>query len=742
MRIYVNFTSIILAFTLLLTLTGCQAGNKSVDKLDSEEYRKLVEEIDKITAAFSASGNSLPIAEEFMKARDEKKADLALDLADDMAQAQLFGIVNDDILALSGEAVKAYPHPLLLNNYGALLIDAGYIEDSLYFFHKAELQDAKNPVLLTNIANTYLDLGDFSAAENYARKALSAAADFGAAYQVLTTIHMQREQYKLAAQYLLKSAKNCFNDISQYQFESFLDEVERLDPEEYDYPLDEQQIEDFRKAAIENVDTRDMNDSVDTPGAQLKLKPFPQIGSPDNLMRSYDYLSQEKDKFQQKYSSVSSQIMELSNKAQKDSSDNVNSGELIYPVEKNLRQIYALEVLQSFYEYKLKQSQRRYFNRLRETEKDRNDEINRLEKNYKEKREVMADDSKSADEILADLFSALITDENKLPEITKKLDNFTKAAVAYQKVIVDEHREKLDRSKNYTGSIVNILEESYNETRQLLEEFWLKAGGLLKCLADEDTFELYDLKRQQVVCSYAGFTVSELQDQAYYLEGLAFNLKMEEKALETAIALAQQSEQAKKETEAAYAGGDTVPDLEKEAISTYPEKNDFGAIGAEVDAFGFSGTVQYASEADGDKIKVSAGAPVLGSMGGAYTLDGKNKGTKNAYAVHGVSVTADTGWFKDSKIVEKALENSGIAGKVLGKIGFGFSGSKSSGQYVQTGSNGHITDRGVVQVRESSGSIGLISKTETVEVRKSLMTGVAIKQTSTKYKFIFFTYEK
>jgi hypothetical protein len=729
-----KYISTILAFILLMTFAACQSGNKSVDKIDSEEYRDLLNEIDRITADFSTGEDnlSLPHSEEFMNADDEKKAELAIDLADDMAQAQLFGIVNSSMLALSGEAVKAYPHPLLLNNYGALLLDTGNIEDSLYFFQKAEVQNAENPVLLTNIANAFLDLEDFSSAENYANRALAAASDFGAAYQVLTTVYMQKEQYKTAAQYLLKSAKHCFNDISEYQFESFLDAVEELDPEEDDYPLDEQDIEEFRKAAIENVDTKDINDSVDTPSAQLKLKPFPQIGSPDNLMRSFDYLREECDKFQEKYFTASQEIMRLGNKSYTESSGENSRGELVYRVEKNLRQIYAYKVLQSYYEHKQEQIKRRCLKKLREIEKRKYDDIEQIEEKYEGKREVMQDDSLSSDQLLAELFS--VFDTQKLPEISK----YTAAVVAAQMTVVDERTEILRRSKECSSEIVNQLEEYYNEAGQILEEFWLKAGGILKCFADKDTFRMYDMQRQQLVYSYAGLPVNELADQASVLEREDFELRMEKMTLESLIAANEQAEEADEAAKAKYRAGETVPDMEEEAISEYNEKNELGAIGAEVDAFGFSGEVQYGSDYEGDKISLSASAP-LGSVGGEYTL---GSGNKNAYAVHGVDAGVKTDRFKDTKTLNEALGKPGKVGRAIGHIRFGYSQSSMSGKYVQTGSNNHITDRGVVRVRTTSGSIGPITKTTKVVVKKSLMTGVATKKTTTKYKFIFFTYEK
>lgn len=729
-----KYISMILIFALLMAFTACQSGNMSANKLDSEEYRDFVNEIDRITADLS-TGTDDPVSqltEEFMNAEDEKKAEFALELADDMAQAQLFGIVNDSMLALSGEAVKACPHPLLLNNYAALLLDEGNIEDSLYFFQKAEVQDSQNPVLLTNIANVFMELGDFSAAESYAKNALEAAPDFGPAYQVLTTVYMQKEQYKTAAQYLLKSAKHCFNDISEYQFESFLDAVKELDPEEDDYPLDEQDIEEFRKAAIENVDTKDINDSVDTPSAQLKLKPFPQIGSPDNLMKSLDYLREERDKFQEKYFTTSQEIMKLGNKPYNESRGGNEQGELVYRVEKNLRQIYAYKVLQSYYEYKLEQSKSRCLKMVREIKKRKYDDIEQIREKYKGKREVMKDTAPSSDQLLAELFSMFATE--KPPEISK----YTAAVVAAQKTVVDERTEILRRSKECSTEIVNQLEKYYNESRQIMEEFWLKAGGILKCFADEDTFRMNDMKRQQLVYSYAGLPVDLLSDQAYELEREDFDLRMEMIKLESLIAADKQAEKADEAAKAEYRAGETVPDMEDEAISEYKEKNELGAIGAEVDAFGFSGEVQYGSDSEGDKISLSASAP-FGSIGGDYTL---GSGNKNAYAVHGVEAGVKTDWFKDTKTVKEALGKSGKAGRAIGHIGFGYSQSRMGGEYVQTGSNNQITDRGVIRIRTTSGTIGPITKTTKVVVRKSLMTGVATKKTTTKYKFMFFTYEK
>ena len=49
--------------------------------------------------------------------------------------------------------------------------------------------------------------------------------------------------------------------------------------------------------------------------------------------------------------------------------------------------------------------------------------------------------------------------------------------------------------------------------------------------------------------------------------------------------------------------------------------------------------------------------------------------------------------------------------------------------------DGTIADRGIIYIRESGGTIGNFGKSERVVVRKSTITGLAIKEKSTKYKF-------
>lgn len=208
---------------------------------------------------------------------------LALELADDMAMATTFGLINDEILAISHEAVMIYPNALLLNNYATMLNSVGHQDNALFFYTLALQQEPNNPILLTNIANVYLERENYEAARDFATQALQAMDDFGPAYQVLTTVHLHDGHYELAAETMVKSAKYNFNDGTMHHFDSFLEAVQQLDPTQDDYPLHKKFIDELYATASTQIDTLDINTTVDTPASQITLPKFPTIVSEKHL---------------------------------------------------------------------------------------------------------------------------------------------------------------------------------------------------------------------------------------------------------------------------------------------------------------------------------------------------------------------------------------------------------------------------------------------------------------------------
>jgi hypothetical protein len=117
----------------------------------------------------------------------------ALSIAGDMATATAFGCVTPGLMNAAGLAVSVYPHPLLLNNYaGALRSESP--KDALFFYQAALEFEPQNPLLLTNIGFTYLDMGDYDTAKEYALLALQYNPESGGAYQILTRCHQGWQQ--------------------------------------------------------------------------------------------------------------------------------------------------------------------------------------------------------------------------------------------------------------------------------------------------------------------------------------------------------------------------------------------------------------------------------------------------------------------------------------------------------------------------------------------------------------------
>ena len=400
-------------------------------------------------------------------------AETALEMAEQMATAVMFDLVTDEVVALSGEAVKAYPHQLLLNNFAAMMEDRGQTEEALELVLLALRQQPEHPVLLTNAANLYLDLENYAAAaEEYAAKALRSGGEFGPAYQVLTTVHLHNNNSELAAETMIKSARHVFNDVSVHHFESFLDEVSRLDPAKDEYPLSEAFIDELYEIARANVDTANVFEGVDTPEGQIGLKPFPRFESA-SLTHAKAYLDKEIQTLELAKLQASQAQRTASGKEEE---GDASSGKFFFPFEYNLRQIYAYEVLESYYKFKVAQVLNRYDqlnHQLRVARHAQYDVYSQhYEDRYEELREKVMNDPLS--------FHPNILLEIELDYLTKKYKYMRQDA----DILLGEARK------------------IYDETGQLLEEFWLKSGGLLKYMVEPDYVSKTERKTGMVRLRY------------------------------------------------------------------------------------------------------------------------------------------------------------------------------------------------------------------------------------------------
>ena len=693
-------------------------------------------------AASRLEGGADAVSAFFGDASDEEKAIMALQLADDMANVEFFGRMNQDMMAIGAAATAGYPHPLLLNNYGAMVLVYEGAQAALPYAQLAVDQAADNPVLLTNLANLKLELGDDQAAEQLAKQALQADGAFGPAFQVLTTLHLKRDQPVLAAETLVKSAQRHFDDLTRWQFDTYLMACEALDPEKDEYPLKEAHLDLLYKIARENVDTLDNGKGTDTPVNQLQLKPFPQITSADNLINSREWLREQMMGIEAARDAAQARRDEYA-----DADDSLygyaDLAAGTYPLVRNMRQIYAIQVMESFWDFKIRQRQATWNHDLEEILERCDQDSQDLSDRYfelRQKAEVEMDEAQG--EMWSDLFGAM--EGGALPDVKALQD----AGLLIPRLDVKQAEEQLDLNKRYTGEIITLSSRYYADLSQMLEEYWLKTGGLLKYLAEEAQFEKQVAEREIFVYGRIPEPLYALEQQGDRLfddkERLRYaqqQLAMLEQAFANAneaIASAQAEAEAEREAQENDEPDDEmVPDIEKEAFEKYPEAGDLGDIGVEADLFGLAGgAIQF----NGDRFKLETESIAHKTDNGYSELLGGNLSS----TLYGVTAVGNTEWITETNLA-KTLPRAGAlgkAGKVFGKIGFGYSSGTKVGRYVVRDANGQIVDRGIHYLRESGGNVGLIGKSSKVEVFKSQMKGYSLKSTGSKYKFWFASYEQ
>lgn len=680
-----NFLKKVRPLTFFLVFAVCLTActdDQAVLQGKVAEYNELTEKIDSYVAAELGPGEpSLPPAvSEFASLDPAAKSEEALYMAEQMAAALMFDLTTDEIIALSGEAVKAYPHPLLLNNYAAMLKDRGREEEALELVLLALRQQPDNPILLTNAANLYLDLEDFAAAESYAAKALQSQGDFGPAYQVMTTVHLHNNNSQLAAETMVKSAKHVFNDVSIHHFESFLDAVSRLDPKEDEYPLHEAFIDELYEIAKANVDTASVLEGVDTPENQISLKPFPVFGSPEHLARSYRYLADEISKLEQ------ARIQALSGNStlKKDDSSDTQQ-ENFWPFEYNQRQIYAYYVLESYYQFKVAQVYARYDRLAEQLENERYQQF--------------------------ELFSQ---DHNKRIEAAKDAPAFFQADFDYRS-------KRVNWLKQDISTLISEAESLYNEAKPIIEEFWLKSGGLLKYIVEPDTYRHLHAKRKS-------FVYESVAEPLYGMEQLSRILGME--LLDLNLVKHFMNPATPKEQEEEETGPEVVPDLEERELEEFPEPGTIHNIQIGMEKGLFGNDVSISGNTKGYEASIDTMFGVRGWDGNFQT------NLHRSYTLYGVKAFGQLEWFTNPDMVKQALGKA----KVLDDLGLGFIYNDRKGQYnVRKGASKRIVDRGTIEWNETGWSFGGITKvTKHERTVSSMMVGVSSQKTSVKYTFFDF----
>ncbi len=766
--------------------TGGKGGSPSPGKSLPEETPPLIGDTPLSSAAEGVDGMD-----------QEEKSWWALGMADHMAVATFYDIVDGSMLKTAGLAVSAYPHPLLLNNYAGMLRESSPL-DALFFYYSADALEPGNPVILTNIAMTFLDLNDFGGAKNYATQALAENPEFGPAFQVLTICHLKDGNSVLAAETLMKSARDCFDDLSLRLFDDYIEEVGDLDVTEgEEYPLSEEQLKILYEIAKKYGDPERENSGADTPAAQIKIAPFPNFGSADGYLSSSEFLVGDSERRAARLRKLSMESIQLERGV---FGKNGSRGTL--PVMKNIRQYYAYLVLESFYRFKLR------------------------ELNWK----LQEDDP--SDKLLEDYVRAYMTrcasfrsEEHNLhlafirqTKGTKKDEaEWLRKGIRFYTACIGHMNDLLNITRQYTMRYLDYPQKKYGERKQLVEEFWLKAGGLMKYMTVREVYDLAANRREVFavdavdIWPTAGYAIPNLGTsearQAIDKFPLAlsspFLCQISPAALEGTLESIRQCEEDVAELSQAlnallpppkvlpkYAFDADPVEIEKTALPMFKEAGDLPLIGIE-GTIPFSG--KHTAYTDGEKSTwiISDGGGARGAIHdeGSDTMTTFDVAPKQGKSVYdkktgeampapasvfdvGAKLTAveelgkklDSATdFVRSKIFKNtsgtevkgsnplgaAFKGADILKKGQESIGFfqaaaniKTAGNRMFGEYVTRDKNHRVIDHGLVYIRQVGGSLPMGNSPELgreVMVMKSRITGVSTKQEFTQYKFKFAT---
>jgi tetratricopeptide (TPR) repeat protein len=738
----------------------------------------------------------LSSAAEGVDGMDEKqKARWALGLADHMAVATFYDIVDASMLKTAGLAVAAYPHPLLLNNYAGMLQDSAPM-DALFFYFAAESLEPRNPVILTNIAMAFLDMNDFGAAKNYATQALTENPEFGPAFQVLTICHLKDENSVLAAETLMKSARDCFDDLSMRLFDDYIAEVGELDVTEGEkYPLPEEQLAILYEIAKKYGDPERENTKTDTPSAQIKIAPFPNFGSADSYLSSSEFLTGDAERRSARLTKLSMEKTQLERAV----FENEGSRGTL-PLLKNMRQYYAYRVLESYYHFKMRE-----LNWKLQQEDPTDKLLERYVREYMSKCSVFR---KQEHDFHVSFIQQAKGTKNEEAEWLRKGIRLYTASIGHM-------NELLNITRKYTLEHLNFPQKEYEKRKQLVEEFWLKAGGLMKYMTVREVYNLAANRRELFavdtmdIFPTAGYAIPNFGteegrqaiDEAPLGLSPPFLCQISPVGLEGMLDYIRHCEeevaQLRKSLDALlpppkilqkYTFDADPVEIEKTGLTTFKEAGDLPLIGIE-GQIPFSD--KHTAYADGEKSTwiISGEGGSRGAIhdrgSGTMTIfDAAPKQEKTVYDQKtgeakpapasafdvGAKLTAvdELGQKLDaasdyvrSKIFKntsgKETKGSNPLGAIFkgadilkkGQESIGFfqaaaniktAGNRMFGEYVTRDKNHRVIDHGLVYIRQVGGSLPVPNSPELgreVMVMKSRITGVSTKQEFTQYKFKF-----
>ena len=605
-----------------------------------------------------------------MPKKDEEIADWAINAATEMTLWTVRNEVDGSVVKGAGFVVTQYPHPLVLNNYAAMIQDfAPY--DALYFFLLANELQPGCPLILQNIAAVYLNIGDKDAAKRYAEEAVSFSEEAGEAWQILAIIYLGDKDYVKAAQCLLKGAVMQFDETTIRLFDALLEGLGELDPFNGDeFPLTDDDLQNLYNMAKKYVDSGDIREDIDTPAGQYSVPQMPQFMSEKHFADSYDYLTNTSWKYLNKSSAENSTYSSLRKEIRN------GKDEYGFNCLRNMRQYYAYQILDVYYEFKHEE----------------------LHKEYSDKFQAIKDSAPSYYEFDDGVHEGggLLWTYN--PDYSVEV---TAGKKTWQSFI------------DYYPMMMDIYKTHWNKESQLIEEEWLRKGAMLQYFTDETVFTWAEIERRSGTYHDVAHLYGLLESKAYdYYWGWDCCKNVWGEGTTETMNLYP-------------AEGENVEDLPEITLKNFEEG--LPPVGVSVDKFGFGVSANF----DGSKTNFTL--KLQGQeYGASFDYDEQAITLLKPAPKSAFEVGAEA-----AKVHVRG--NKYVQGVNIGQIVTGDTTAAhlTRQTYTTYNADGRVTDRGIVTKQSINADVGAAGVTRTTTVTRSLYTGVGIKSQATQFRFMF-----
>lgn len=409
--------------------------------------------------------------------------------------ASILSLYGYDKLSLALLAAAAEGNPLdptIVNNMACSLRAQDHLQDSLKLLSYAHKLAPADIDILINLGNTNLDMGNVEHANLWFRSVLDFDNDYGPAHEGLMLCYISEQNYKVAMRHMIKAAKNCYSPSIQKVY----DKIRNL--ENYEDIRDEV-LKGFSMADIAETYQRKRNDggmdNIDVPANQLRIPNFPAYPTAEvfmaNIKNTNDFamslinpgLDQLKELDQMlkmaedligsfQSGGLGGLLENMKDEGLVDSKQQENPGVEDGNLTLSLsyeREQFTMSLLGDYLDMKVEELTKDMNEAISDTEND--PLMDMLERSDRE--------MKSRGDNEQAWLSAMANNWGN----SFALSNDT---IKANKVNLNQHLDAFYRA----------VIPAYNNVKPELEEYWLRTGGIVKYVGDEQLFKALSLERK------------------------------------------------------------------------------------------------------------------------------------------------------------------------------------------------------------------------------------------------------